>query len=152
VFCGLAEAALDRATAALVKAEAQEGVSGQTPLLQRVRGWALMQLDRMEEASAAFDASLAVGRAHESPYEVAFTLRALAQLARLEGAPSDPAVDAESSRILAELGVVAVPDVPDRAAPADVQLLPHVPERPEPTVADFSEADAHLLGGSEPRV
>jgi len=147
VFCGLADAALERATTALVNAEAQEGLSGQIPLLQRVRGWASLQLGRMDEARSALDASLAVGRAREAPYEVALTLRALAQLSRVEGLPADPGADLESRRILAELGVVAIPDVPDHATPVDVSVLPDATVIPDiAAVVDLTGA-ADLLRG-----
>jgi tetratricopeptide (TPR) repeat protein len=150
VFAGMAEASLERANAALAKAEAQEGVSGQTPLLQRVRGWALMQLGRTDEAREAFDAALAVSSAREAPYETALTLGALAQLSRLEGLAPDPEDDLESRRILTELGVVAVPAVPDHAVPDEALLLP------EPTVdaapVDLTGAEADLLRGSEPGI
>jgi tetratricopeptide (TPR) repeat protein len=150
VFAGMAEASLERANAALAKAEAQEGVSGQTPLLQRVRGWALMQLGRTDEAREAFDAALAVSSAREAPYETALTLGALAQLSRLEGLAPDPEDDLESRRILTELGVVAVPVVPDHAVPDEALLLP------EPTVdaapVDLTGAEADLLRGSEPGI
>jgi hypothetical protein len=69
-----------------------------------------MQLGRLDDAAAAFDASLLVARARKAPYDVALTLRAIAQLARIRG--SEPsAAGRESDRILSELGVVAVADV-----------------------------------------
>jgi tetratricopeptide (TPR) repeat protein len=110
VFRGLADEALERVSTALVEAEALEGVSIQTPLLQRIRGYAEMRLDRLDDAAAALDASLAVARSREAPYEVALTLRALAHLARMRGSTA-AAAERESARILAQLGVVAAPDV-----------------------------------------
>ena len=110
VFRGLADEALERVSTALVEAEALEGVSVQTPLLQRIRGYALMQLGRLDDAAAAFDASLLVAQARKARYDEALTLRAVEQLARLRGSgPS--AAGRRSDRILSELGVVAVPDI-----------------------------------------
>ena len=116
VFQGRAEEALERVSAALIDAEALEGVSVQTPLLQRIRGYALMQMERREEAAEAFEASLAVAKAREAPYDVALTLRAMAQLARAQGTDAST-TERRSDELLVELGVVAVPDVPGSATP-----------------------------------
>jgi tetratricopeptide (TPR) repeat protein len=111
VFLGLPEEAVDRISTALIEAEALEGLSVQTPLLQRIRGCALMQLGRWDDAAAAFDASLVVAQARRAKGDVALTLRAMAQLARLRG--SDPSsIERESERMLSALGVVNVPDIP----------------------------------------
>jgi tetratricopeptide (TPR) repeat protein len=114
VFQGRADEALERVSAALTDAEALEGVSVQTPLLQRIRGYALMQLARRDEAAEAFEVSLAVAEAREAPYDVALTLRAMAQLACAQGTDAS-AIEARSDALLADLGVVAVPDVPERS-------------------------------------
>ena len=116
VFQGRAEEALERVSAALIDAEALEGVSVQTPLLQRIRGYALMQMERREEAAEAFEASLAVAEAREAPYDVALTLRAMAELTRAQGTDAS-AIEHRSDELLAELGVVAVPDVPGSVTP-----------------------------------
>jgi tetratricopeptide (TPR) repeat protein len=112
VLQGRAAEALERVSAALIEAEALEGVSVQTPLLQRIRGYALMQVARREEAAEAFEISLAVAEARQAPYDVALTLRAMAQLARAQGKDAS-ATEVRSEKLLAELGVVAVPDVPE---------------------------------------
>jgi tetratricopeptide (TPR) repeat protein len=116
VFRGLADEALERVSTALIDAEALEGVSVQTPLLQRIHGYALMQMERREDAAEAFEASLAVAEARKAPYDVALTLRAMAQLARAQGTDAS-AIERKSDRLLEELGVVAVPDVPGVSAP-----------------------------------
>jgi hypothetical protein len=116
VFQGRADEALERVSAALIDAEALEGVSVQTPLLQRIRGYALMQVERREEAAEAFEVSLAVAVARKAPYEVALTLRAMAHLARAQGTDAS-AIEGRSDRLLTGLGVVAVPDVPGSATP-----------------------------------
>jgi tetratricopeptide (TPR) repeat protein len=118
VLRGLADEALKRASMALVEAETLVGVSVQTPLLQRIQGYALMQLGRLDDAAAAFDSSLLVAHSRKAPYDVALTMRAIAQLARLQGSESS-AFGRESDRILSGLGIVAVPDVPDNSALMD---------------------------------
>ena len=83
------------------------------PLLQRVRGYALLQLGDTSAAQAAFDASLASGRARDADYEVALTLVALLQLARIAGDDERiTALDRESSALLERLGVCSLPSVP----------------------------------------
>jgi hypothetical protein len=57
-----------------------------------------------------------VAEAREAPYDVALTLRAMAQLARAQGTDAS-AIGQRSDGLLAELGVVAVPDVPGSATP-----------------------------------
>ena len=77
-----------------------------------------MQLGRVDEASAAFEASLLTAQARKARYDMALTLRAIAQLSRIDG--SEPsAAQRESDRMLSELGVVAVPDVGDVGALLD---------------------------------
>jgi tetratricopeptide (TPR) repeat protein len=114
VFRALADDAMERVSTALVDAEALEGVSVQTPLLQRIHGYALMQLGRLDDAAEAFDASLTVAEARQAPYDVALTLRAMAQLAEVRGVDAS-AIERRSDDLLSELGVVAVPDVPGSA-------------------------------------
>jgi hypothetical protein len=75
-------------------------------------------LGRLDDAATAFDASLLVAQARKARYDEALTLRAVEQLASLRGSgPS--ATGRQSDRILSELGVVAVPDVPDVGALVD---------------------------------
>ncbi|MGH2725757.1 MAG: ATP-binding protein, partial [Actinomycetota bacterium] len=109
VFRGDGDEALDLADEALARDETMGGVSAQAALLYRLRGYALMQLDRPAAAREAFDASLSAARARKASFEEALTLRGLAQLAEREGAGDQEAV-ASSERILAGLGVVVVTD------------------------------------------
>jgi tetratricopeptide (TPR) repeat protein len=114
VFRGDAEAALRT----IEESEARHSRAGSTvqgALLHRVRGYALAQLGRLDDARHAFDQSVSVGRTHNAEYEVALTLRALSQLARIEGSRA-AALEAESAVILDRLGVVAVTDPPGMPA------------------------------------
>ncbi len=110
VFRGLPDEAMEHAYRALADVERLDGVSVQTPLLQRIRGDALMQLVRWEEAAEAFEISLAVAEARQAPYDVALTLRSMAQLASAQGGDALE-VERKSDDLLRSLGVVAVPEV-----------------------------------------
>jgi class 3 adenylate cyclase/tetratricopeptide (TPR) repeat protein len=95
---------------------AMGGVSAQSPLLHRLRGYGLMRTERPEPARSALRESLEAGRAREMDYEVALTLRALGELVGSEPDLADglAAADlrAESQAILDRLGVVWVPVIP----------------------------------------
>jgi hypothetical protein len=113
-----ANEALDVATAALVRDEESGGLGTQTPLLQRVRGRALMQLGDLAGAREALDVSLQVARGRGAQFEVAQTLTSLSALDRLEDRPPEPARDAEIAELLSGLGVERLPGVPAAAATA----------------------------------
>ena len=114
-----------RSAEALALADATLGASMQddenppdAPLLQRVRGYALLQTRRPNAARDAFDASLESGRARDADYEVALTLVALAQLANVEGeAARAEQLESEGSQLLERLGVLSLPQVPLPPAP-----------------------------------
>ena len=112
VLQGEPEAALEQADHTLQAAEAIEGISIQTPMLQRIRGYAYLQQGHLDAAREAFDVSLMTGRARSSDYEVALTLDAMLALDRLRGTPRDEAVALESAAIFSRLGVVSLPEVP----------------------------------------
>jgi class 3 adenylate cyclase/tetratricopeptide (TPR) repeat protein len=101
---------------ALERSDALGGVSAQAPFLHRLRGYALLQGDVPAAAREAFEESLAAGRAREMDYEVALTLRALAELtAAAPDTTTDLAADTltmEAQVILDRLGVVHAPDIP----------------------------------------
>ena len=105
---------------ALALADVTLGVSAQedqnppdAPLLQRVRGYALLQSGDVVAAREAFEASIESGRARDADYEVALTMVALARLAALEGDAATAArLETESSTLLERLGVLSLPEVP----------------------------------------
>jgi class 3 adenylate cyclase/tetratricopeptide (TPR) repeat protein len=75
------------------------------PIVERLAGYAIVQSrEPFAKAKPHFEASLAAARAGKRPYEVALTLRALAETTK------EPPGDSE--RILNELGVVSTPRVP----------------------------------------
>ena len=71
----------------------------------RLKGYATLQARApFEEARPDFEAALTAARAAEAPYEIALTLRALAELGGADGTEADT--------ILEQLGVVALPHIP----------------------------------------
>ena len=115
---GAATSALDLATDALDRAGTAEGGAVE-PMLERVRGYALAQLGRRDEAREAFEASLtrARGRGGGIQFDVALALDALIRLAVATGEQVPAAFEAERAELLELLGVVRVADVPiDRDA------------------------------------
>jgi class 3 adenylate cyclase/tetratricopeptide (TPR) repeat protein len=93
----------DRAASVLERADVTIG-KGAAPaveaMLQRVRGYALRQSGQPDRARAAFEESLLVARTADAEYEAGLTLAALGR--------AD-----EAGEILARLGVIAVPRVPE---------------------------------------
>lgn len=81
------------------------------PTLHRVRGLALLQLGRFDEARAALNESLEGARSAEADFEIALALDALATLARREGERVET-VERERDAIFSRLGVVATPEIP----------------------------------------
>lgn len=116
LFEGHPERALEVVDEALALSRALGGISAQSPLLNRTRGYALMRTGALAEARTALEESLAAGRSRAMDYEVALTLRALVELAGHEVDPDAVEVEAlaaESRGILDRLGVAHVPDVPE---------------------------------------
>jgi tetratricopeptide (TPR) repeat protein len=116
---------LERPDEALVKADATlkgigaiGGDSVATPLLQRVRGFALAQLGRPDEAVEAFETSVQNARDRGADFDIALGQIALERLARSRGELVDPVMREESWRILERLGVVAVAVDPLRSVVA----------------------------------
>ena len=97
------------ATAAELREAAQASpFGGLEALILRQLGYGLWQAGRQEEAKRELEESLRIARDLSAEFEVALTLRALADI-RSDNADS---LRAESDTILARLGVVAVPAVP----------------------------------------
>jgi hypothetical protein len=116
--CALFEAepvsALRLSDEAIERMGSVDGAAVLAPLLYRVRGYAWLQLGRIAEAKSAFEESLVQARSREADYEVALSLRALADATMREGPSSETrarALRAESDSTLERLGVVAVPEL-----------------------------------------
>jgi class 3 adenylate cyclase/tetratricopeptide (TPR) repeat protein len=106
------DAALALADEILAKPDSSGAIARLTPLLNRIRGYAmLMQADPFG-AREALEASLAVARERKDRFEVALTLNALIELDRLEGVePAQEVVD-ESRAAIADLKIRALPAAP----------------------------------------
>jgi class 3 adenylate cyclase/tetratricopeptide (TPR) repeat protein len=109
---GRTEEALQLSSEGLERARGMGGEVVQTPLLLRVRGYALMQGSRLEKAREALEESLRIARDRSAEYEVALTLLAQGRLARQAGDEPDPAAEKACQGILERLGVRSTPDVP----------------------------------------
>ncbi len=114
---GDADAALELAERALSRAASSNAVARVAPLLERVRGEALLQRGDVDGARHAFAASLAAGRTRHDRFEVALALLALIRLDQFEGAEPSPDVVGESRSLLASLKVRSVPNVPSLSQP-----------------------------------
>ncbi|HSD49573.1 MAG TPA: tetratricopeptide repeat protein, partial [Actinomycetota bacterium] len=116
-FLGAGDEALALAAETLSRVAGLGGASIVMPLLERVKGYSLAQLGRLEEADAAFVASLEDARSRGADFQVALTLMAMWRLARLRGGRPSPEWREESGAILARLGVVAVAAPPISTVP-----------------------------------
>lgn len=105
---GQPEVALRHAEATLDEARAAGSTGALTAMLERIRGYALLQAGDLPSALEALDASLVAGRPAKVDYEVALTLNALAEA----GASNADALAEESGKMLARLGVESLPRVP----------------------------------------
>lgn len=105
---GQPEVALMRAEATLEQAREAGSTVALTAMLDRIRGYALLQTGHLPAALEALEASLVAARPAKVDYEIALTLNALAEA----GASNADALAEESGRIFERLGVVSVPRVP----------------------------------------
>lgn len=103
---GLWGQALALAETGLDHARSLGGSPPQSVLLLRVRGAALMRLGDVDGARASLEASLDAGRVRHADYEVALTLRVMAELAEQVDGERDIDLDAESRTIFERLGVI----------------------------------------------
>jgi len=128
VLQGDAPSALALLDATLARSADTEGLAVLGSELLRLRGCALLQLARFDEARHALEEALRRVRRHEadfgiksSDYEAARTLDALGRLGVVVGDASLDELSAERDEILARLGIVALPELP---LPASVGLGP----------------------------
>jgi predicted ATPase/class 3 adenylate cyclase len=106
---GDAEAALALADEALGPARAEQGVSPEIPLLERVRAVALARLQDPVNGRSALDTSLSAARTRQADYDVALALHALVTTESLTGPDDDlDAARLERDEILRRLVVTPV--------------------------------------------
>ena len=111
VLQGESEAALALMSAALTRARAPEGASVAVPMLERLRGCALMQLGRLDEAREALAEGLADARSKGADHEIGLALDALVKLEALSGNATAELED-ERRAIFDRLGIVRTPEIP----------------------------------------
>ncbi len=112
----IAECHALRGSSALALEPADEALAGAGsrrgrclgPLLMLVRGYALAQLDRLDEGKKALEEHLRLAREREggAHFEMAMAIIALARLGRLMGDPISPELEREGAELIERLGVV----------------------------------------------
>jgi class 3 adenylate cyclase/tetratricopeptide (TPR) repeat protein len=112
VLRGDGSSALDLASDALARAGSAEGGAAQS-ILERVRGYALEQMGRSDDARAAFDASLMLARARGGmQFDVALALDAIIRLSEIGGGPAPAGFEEERAELLEHLGVERIAEIP----------------------------------------
>jgi len=124
VLRGDSRPALEASEQALKRGASASAAAGpQEAHLQRVRGYALAQLGKLEEAKEALAISLRAARSRNSDYDTALTLHAIERIARIECVAAPDAAE-ESALIFDRLGVRYVAEVP---LPDAAELSPLTP-------------------------
>jgi class 3 adenylate cyclase/tetratricopeptide (TPR) repeat protein len=118
LFRGATDRVLEIVEPALERGEAMGGVGAQMAMLHRLRGYALAQRGDLDAGRAALDQSMEIARARQADFELALTLRALADVGRLSGDPCVDLWETESRSLFDRLGVIRVPGVPLRQGDA----------------------------------
>jgi tetratricopeptide (TPR) repeat protein len=118
VLMGEGEMGLTLADEARERMRDTEAAAMATPRLERIRGNALMQAGRWNEAGAVFAASLEAARAQGVEHEVAQTLHATIRLAEALGIPAPVDAVAERDEILHRLGIPELAEAPTGGASA----------------------------------
>jgi tetratricopeptide (TPR) repeat protein len=104
-LAGDQEAALVLADATLARAHTLGGVSAMTPLLHRVRGAALQELGRPDEAERALRDALDTARSRIARHEIAFALAALIDGGMADGGAEEAQWRSELAQLIEELGI-----------------------------------------------
>jgi class 3 adenylate cyclase/tetratricopeptide (TPR) repeat protein len=125
---GEAAAARERCADAARRAVLIGGPGVHESLLERVRGFALMQLGELDDAGRVLDRSLGKARESGLTYEVALTSLVRADLGRIRNDGSDLEANAEAAEILGRLGVVSVDAIALSPTAGDLALGPRVAE------------------------
>lgn len=116
--CLLLQGETERASAVAESAFPKDrevgGVSVLEAMVERLRGYLDLQAGRVADAATHLGESLRIGRSLKAEYEVALTMRALADLERVERGSVDMELERESATTLERLGVVSVPAFPLR--------------------------------------
>jgi class 3 adenylate cyclase/tetratricopeptide (TPR) repeat protein len=114
LLSGEPEAARSVADDALTQARTLGGVPAQIPLLQRVRGISFALTGQPTSAGAALEQSLAAARTRHAEYEVALTLRAMAEFSGDDNDDQREEWRGRAGTTLSMLGVISAPELPAR--------------------------------------
>jgi len=114
LLSGEPEVARSAADDALAQARTLGGVPAQIPLLQRVRGISFALTGQPIPAGAAFEQSLAAARTRDAEYEVALTLRAMAEYCGADNDGQREEWRGRAGTTLSKLGVTSAPELPGR--------------------------------------
>ncbi len=119
VFSADPEGALQTIDDACALARSTDGGGVFLVPLERLRGWALLQAGRPDEADAVLAASLAEAERRGDSFEAALALDGLVAVrSRRDSPTADLAI--ERSRLTKKLGIVTMPSFPvDRRVPGD---------------------------------
>lgn len=112
VAMGKPELALEVIAGIFDRASGSNSVARATPLLERIRGHALLLQGDLWSARDALEASLAAARERNDIFETTLTMLSLIELDRFEGVEPPHEMVTESRSRLASLKVRAVPPVP----------------------------------------
>lgn len=116
LMMGESDKALMLADEASDKMHGTEAAAMATPKLDRIRGYALLQMDRAPEAGEAFARSLEAARAQGVEHEVAMTLHATIRLAETQAGIAPFGTVEERDEILSRLGISALVEAPTEGA------------------------------------
>jgi tetratricopeptide (TPR) repeat protein len=122
--------ALALADATLAHEHEDLGVEVLAPMLERMRGYALAQLDQTEGACAALDRSVALARERDALYEVSLSLQGIVRLEQQDSNELTAARFAEMRDIFERLGVIATPAYPIHETPPEGRGLVGVNSTP----------------------
>jgi tetratricopeptide (TPR) repeat protein len=111
LLAGETEAAFTLAATCLDHIRTTDGVPPQLPLLERIRGIVLFSRGAVDEARTALETSLSAARARDANFEMALTLKALADTGAGAGPVELEEWRRQSEAILADLGVEWVPTI-----------------------------------------
>lgn len=108
LLAGMAEEALAVVERAALEAETTDGGAVMEPTLARLRGWAHLQMDRLDDARAALDRALRLARRRREVLEEALALDGLVALAVRTGRPIDDLANARRT-LFERLGIIDPP-------------------------------------------
>jgi len=112
IAMGNPDAALDRVSSMLARASSSPGMATAVPLLERIRGHALLLKGDLRGARDALETSLGAARERRELFEASLTMHSLIELDRLQGIEPPIEMVNESQSLLARFKVRAAPPLP----------------------------------------